>query len=150
MLYLEFRLIIPKELEVLQTEWVTIGNPKLYQPTHWEGRHEELNPQLAPSSESSCSSNLNSGAYSAGQGLKQLLTRGVVEMFQQPVMQVVSVMRSGQGRLEKFHLVLSDGVHTQNATLASHLNRFVKNSHLRMGTIARPLKSICNAVPNTM
>ncbi|PUZ51773.1 hypothetical protein GQ55_6G216600 [Panicum hallii var. hallii] len=39
------RLIIPKELVVLQTEWMTIGNPKLYQPAHWEGNHEELNPQ---------------------------------------------------------------------------------------------------------
>ena len=148
MLYLEFRLIIPKELEVLQTEWVTIGNPKLYQPTHWEGRHEELNPQLAPSSESSSSSNLNSGAYSAGQGLKQLLTRGVVEMFQQPVMQVVSVMRSGQGRFEKFHLVLSDGVHTQNATLASHLNRLVKNSHRTSGWAQLSASSSSYAIPS--
>ncbi|XP_022683188.1 uncharacterized protein LOC105914658 [Setaria italica] len=71
------RLIIPKELEVLQSKWVTIGNPKLYQPAHWEGKHEELNPQLASSS-----SILNTGAYSAGQGLKQLLTRGKVAMLQ--------------------------------------------------------------------
>jgi replication factor A1 len=80
--------------------------------------------------------------------LKELLTPGVVAMFGQPVMQVVSVMRSGQGNLEKFHLVLSDGVHTQNATLASHLNRLVKNSHLRMGTIVRLLEFICNSVQN--
>jgi hypothetical protein len=84
-----------------------------------------LNPELASSS-----SVLNTGAYSAGQGLKQHLTRGMVVMLQQPVMQVVSVMRSGPGKLEKFHLVLSDGVHTQNAELASHLNHLVKNNHL--------------------
>ena len=58
-------------------------------------------------------------------------------------------MRSGKGKLKKY-LVLSDGVYTQNATLASHLNRLVKNSHLRMGTIARRLKFTCNAVQNTM
>jgi hypothetical protein len=54
----------------------------------------------------------------------------MVVMLQQPVMQVVSVMRSGPGKLEKFHLVLSDDVHTQNAELASHLNHLVKNNHL--------------------
>ncbi|CAO2206934.1 unnamed protein product [Urochloa humidicola] len=133
------RLIIPKELEVLQTEWVTIGNPKLYQPEHLEGKHEELNPQLVSSS-----SVLNTGAYSAGQGLKQLLTRGVVVMLQQPVMQVVNVMRSGMGNLEKFHLVLSDGVHTQNATLAFHLNHLVKNNNIRIGTVVRLLDFMCN------
>ncbi|CAL4999181.1 unnamed protein product [Urochloa decumbens] len=133
------RLIIPKELEVLQIEWVTIGNPKLYQPKHSEGKHEELNPQSGPSS-----SVLNTGAYSACQGLKQLLTRGVVVMLQKPVMQVVSVTRSGLGKLEKFHLVLSDGVHTQNATLAFHLNHLVKNNNLRMGTVVRLLDFMCN------
>ncbi|TKW10622.1 hypothetical protein SEVIR_6G177700v4 [Setaria viridis] len=61
-------------------------------------------------------------------------------------MQVVSVMRSGLGKLEKFHLVLSDGVHTQNATLASHLNWLVNNSHLQMGTIVCLLEFICNTL----
>lgn len=37
-LSLEFRFITPKELEVLQSKWVTIGNPRMYQPAHWEDK----------------------------------------------------------------------------------------------------------------
>ncbi|KAF8769448.1 hypothetical protein HU200_006479 [Digitaria exilis] len=67
-------------------------------------------------------------------------------MLQQPVLQVVSVARSRQEILEEFQLVLSDGVHTRNATLASHLNHLVKNSHLQMGTVICLLEFTCSTV----
>ncbi|CAO2188465.1 unnamed protein product [Urochloa humidicola] len=129
------RLIVPKELQVLQTEWVTIGDPKRYQSTRMEGKHEELVES-------------NTGTYSAGEGLNRLLTRGILVMLQKPVMQVVTVMISRQGNLEEIHLVLSDGVHTQIVSLASHLNYLVKNRHIQMGTIVRLLEFVCNTIQN--
>jgi hypothetical protein len=49
--------------------------------------------------------------------LEEHLTREVVEMLQHPKMQVVGVspMRSELKNFERYYLILSDGVHTQNA-----------------------------------
>ncbi|RCV31376.1 hypothetical protein SETIT_6G171900v2 [Setaria italica] len=64
-------------------------------------------------------------------------------------MQVIRAMISEKGKLEEIHLVLSDGVHSQNATLASHLNHLVTNNHLRMGTVVRLLEFMCNTIQST-
>nr|TKW10626.1 hypothetical protein SEVIR_6G178100v2 [Setaria viridis] len=65
-------------------------------------------------------------------------------------MQVVGVspMRSELKNFERYYLILSDGVHTQNATLEPHLNHLVKDNHLRGGTIVRLLNSVCYNVQN--
>ncbi|RCV31379.1 hypothetical protein SETIT_6G172200v2 [Setaria italica] len=65
-------------------------------------------------------------------------------------MQVVGVspMRSELKIFERYYLILSDGVHTQNATLEPHLNHLVKDNHLRGGTIVRLLNSVCYNVQN--
>uniref|UniRef100_K3YL37 Replication factor-A protein 1 N-terminal domain-containing protein n=1 Tax=Setaria italica TaxID=4555 RepID=K3YL37_SETIT len=91
--------------------------------------------------------NLEDKSYSAGQGLKEFLTRrGMVAVLQQPVMQVVdvSMMRLELKTFEMYHLILSDSVHTQDATLATHLNHLVKNTLLHKGTTVRLLEFMCN------
>ncbi|CAL5012846.1 unnamed protein product [Urochloa decumbens] len=136
------RVIVVLDLEVLQTNCVIVGNPKWYPFGNLEDKREELD---AESVSGSCK--LNCGAYSAGQGLKEfLITRGMVGVLQQPVMQVVDVimMRSELKKFEMYHLILSDSVNTQDATLAAHLNHLVKNKLLRKGTIIRLLEFMCN------
>ncbi|TVU05639.1 hypothetical protein EJB05_48808, partial [Eragrostis curvula] len=134
------KFIFARQLEVLQIDCMLIGNPKQYRSGQLEDKHEELDAQLVTSS-----SQLNIGPYSSGQCFKELLTRGMVAMLQQPVMQVVRVVRSGLENYEKCQLALSDGVHTQNV-LASHLNHLVKEGQLRDGTVVRILDFTCNNV----
>ncbi|OEL32133.1 hypothetical protein BAE44_0006847, partial [Dichanthelium oligosanthes] len=120
--------IVVLELEVLQTDCAMVGNPKWYPFLNLEDKRGELD---AESVSGSCK--LNCGAYSAGQGLKEFLTRrGMVAVLQQPVMQVVdvSMMRSELKKFEMYHLILSDSMHKQDATLSAHLNNLVKNTLL--------------------
>ncbi|KAL6647495.1 hypothetical protein ACP70R_014932 [Stipagrostis hirtigluma subsp. patula] len=137
------RVIEVKQLEVLQTDCVMIGNPKEYQSPHLEDKPAPSYAELVNKF-----TELNSEAYSAAQGLKANLTRGMVAMLQQPVVQVVSVspMTSELKKFEMYHLILSDGVHTQDATLESHLNYLVKDPHLRKGTIVRLLEFMYNTI----
>lgn len=71
-------------------------------------------------------------------------------MLQHPKMQVVGVspMRSELKNFERYYLILSDGVHTQNATPEPHLNHLVKDNHLRRGTIVRLLNFVRYNVQN--
>ncbi|KAL6859129.1 hypothetical protein ACP4OV_018131 [Aristida adscensionis] len=109
-----YRVIEVKQLEVLQADCVMIGHPKKYQSVHLGDKHEESDAESATKF-----TQLNTGAYSAGQGLKEYLTSGVVAVLQQPVV--------------------------QDATLASHLNHLIKNSHLCEGTIVRLLEFMCDS-----
>ena len=138
-LSLNFRSIDSEHVEVLHTS-LKIGDPKTYRPGYLVKKHEKLDAQLVTSSPKQ-----NFRANPIGQGLKQLLMRGVVAMLQHPVMQVVgvSLLRPEPKTLVKYHLILSDGVHTQNATLHPRLNDLVKETHLRKGTIVRLLDFVC-------
>jgi hypothetical protein len=141
---LKFRIIIVLKFEVLQTDCVMVGNPKWYPFGNLKDKSEELD---AESVSGSCKMNFEA-MYSAGQGLKEFLTtRGVVAVLQQPVMQVVdvSMMRSELKTFEIYHLILSDGAHKQDATLATHLNHLVKNTLLRKGTTVRLLEFMCTS-----
>lgn len=114
-LSLNFRSIDSEHVEVLRTS-LKIGDPKRYQPGYLVKKHEKLDAQLVTSS-----SKQNFRAHPIGQGLKQLLKRGVVAMLQHPVMQVVgvSLLRPEPKTFVKYHLILSDGVHTQNYATSS-------------------------------
>jgi len=138
-LSLNFRSIDSEHVEVLHTS-LKIGDPKTYRPGYLVKKHEKLDAQVVTSS-----SKQNFGVNPIGQGLKLLLIRGVVAMLQHPVMQVVgvSLLRSDPKSLLKYHLILSDGVHTQNATLHPCLNHLVEETHLRKGTIVRLLEFVC-------
>ncbi|KAL6859130.1 hypothetical protein ACP4OV_018132 [Aristida adscensionis] len=76
------RTIIVRKLEVLQTDCLMVGNPTRYPFISLE----EVDAESVASS-----MELNYGAFSAVQGLKGNLTRGMLALLQQPVMQVVGV-----------------------------------------------------------
>jgi hypothetical protein len=119
-----------------------VGNPKQYPSGKLENKREELDPESVSSN-----AKLNCEAYSAGQRLKEFLTRrGMVTALQQPVMQVVdvSLLRSELKKFGRYHLVLSDTVYTQDATLAPGLNHLVENILLIKGSIIRLLEFICD------
>ena len=130
------------KLEVLRADCPMVGNPKQYPSGKLENKREELDTESVSSN-----AKLNCEAYSAGQCLKEFLTRrGMVTALQQPVMQVVdvSLMRSELKKFGRYHLILSDTVHTQDATLAPGLNHLVENILLIKGSIIRLLEFICD------
>ena len=109
-LSLKFRVIVVLKLEVLRTDCTMVGNPKQYPSGKLENKREELDAESVSSN-----AKLNCEAYSAGQCLKEFLTRrGMVTTLQQPVMQVVdvSLMRPELKKFGRYHLILSDTVHT--------------------------------------
>jgi len=135
------RVIVVLKLEVLRTDCTMVGNPKQYPSGKLENKREELDPESVSSN-----AKLNCEAYSAGQRLKEFLTRrGMVTALQQPVMQVVdvSLLRSELKKFGRYHLVLSDTVYTQDATLAPGLNHLVENILIK-GSIIRLLEFICD------
>ena len=141
-LSLKFRVIVVLKLEVLRADCPMVGNPKQYPSGKLENKREELDTESVSSN-----AKLNCEAYSAGQCLKEFLTRrGMVTALQQPVMQVVdvSLMRSELKKFGRYHLILSDTVHTQYATLAPGLNHLVENILLIKGSIIRLLEFICD------
>lgn len=64
--------------------------------------------------------------------------------------QIVDIRQIGnaQTTTERFRLVLSDGVHLQQAMLATQLNEKVKNNLAVKGSIVQLLEYICNTVQN--
>lgn len=76
------------------------------------------------------------------------LNNGDVEL--RPVLQIVDIRQIGnaQTTTERFRLVLSDGVHLQQAMLATQLNEKVKNNLAVKGSIVQLLEYICNTVQN--
>lgn len=129
-LSLKFRVIVVLKLEVLRTDCMMVGNPKQYPSGKLYNKREELDTESVSTESVSSNAKLNCEAYSAGQHLMESLTRrGIVTALQQPVMQVVdvSLMRSKLKKFERYHLILSDTVHTQDAMLAPDLNHLVEN-----------------------
>lgn len=66
------------------------------------------------------------------------------------LLQIVDIRQIGnaQTTTERFRLVLSDGVHLQQAMLATQLNEKVKNNLAVKGSIVQLLEYICNTVQN--
>ncbi|TVU05638.1 hypothetical protein EJB05_48807 [Eragrostis curvula] len=131
---------IAVELEVLNKECELIGSPTFYELGNKEQELDavSLDDLLQ----------LLGGSHPAGQSLKGHLTRGIVAMMQQPVMQVITVYLTIP--LFKKHgmysLMLSDGVHAYDAILLSKLNHLAKNNHIRSGTIVRLLEVVFYSV----
>ncbi|KAL6624800.1 hypothetical protein ACP70R_032121 [Stipagrostis hirtigluma subsp. patula] len=73
---------------------------------------------------------------------------GAAEGPRRPVLQVAEVARvaGGSTAAERYRLVLSDGVHSQLAVVATSLNRLVSDGALRRGSVVRVLDYICSAV----
>ena len=71
------------------------------------------------------------------------------EEVSEPVVQVLghkAIQGSGH---ERYRLLLSDGLYTNNfSMLATHLNYMIHDKHLEMFTILKVKKQVCNQVPN--
>ncbi|KAL6619660.1 hypothetical protein ACP70R_034799 [Stipagrostis hirtigluma subsp. patula] len=83
------------------------------------------------------------------------LSRGAVARLAEglplrPVLQVAEVARVAGGSTaagaERYRILLSDGVHSQQGFLASSLNHLVSGGALRRGTVVRLLDYICSFV----
>eukprot|EP01135_Chromosphaera_perkinsii_P008267 Nk52_evm9s1224 gene=Nk52_evmTU9s1224 len=71
----------------------------------------------------------------------------------EPILQVLSAKgmqnKSGNGAMtERFRLVLSDGVHYQQAMLGTQLNDLVKTEQLKKLSVFKLKNFVCNAVQN--
>ncbi len=66
------------------------------------------------------------------------------------LMQVMDIRQIGnaQSTQERYRLVLSDGIHLQQAMLATQLNEKVKNNLAVKGSVVQLLEYICNTVQN--
>jgi replication factor A1 len=63
-------------------------------------------------------------------------------------MDIRQIGNSASTTAERFRLVLSDGVHLQQAMLATQLNEKVKNNLAVKGSVVQLLEYICNTVQN--
>jgi replication factor A1 len=92
---------------------------------------------------------LLSAAMGRGGWVEVDLLRGAVAAMSRmaeglrPVLQVADAPRPAG---ERYRLLLSDGVHSQQGLLAASLNRLVRDGDLRRGTVVRVLDYICSAV----
>ncbi|KAK1326633.1 hypothetical protein QJS10_CPA01g03022 [Acorus calamus] len=84
------------------------------------------------------------------------LTRGAIAMVSngeadlKPVLQVADLrlVNTVQNTTERYRMMLSDGVHTQQAMLATQMNPAVKSGKLQKGSIVRLTEFICNLIQN--
>ncbi|ERN15652.1 hypothetical protein AMTR_s00048p00203810 [Amborella trichopoda] len=67
-----------------------------------------------------------------------------------PVVQIVDLRSVGSDKTtaDRFRMVVSDGVHGQQAMLATQMNDFVKNGTLQKGSIIQLNEFICNTIQN--
>ena len=76
-----------------------------------------------------------------------LMNNGATDL--QPVVQVLDIKQIGpQASQERYRTVLSDGVHMQQAMLATQLNEYVKSRRIQKGSIVQLTEYICNTVQN--
>jgi hypothetical protein len=141
----EFSSIYVAGLEVLRTKCELIGSPEAYElssvgePHVLEHKWEEPYPGPV-----GISAQPLDGPHLKEQNFKGHLTQGAVAVMvegeitpeQQPVMQVVSLSRSG------YNIELSDGVHKVYGYLLPHLIHLLNDKRLRRGTIVRVLKIV--------
>lgn len=83
------------------------------------------------------------------------LTRGAIAMISEggaegmkPVLQVsdVRLVNTTQSTTERYRMMLSDGVHTQQAMLATQMNSIVKDGTLQKGSVVQLNEFICNTI----
>ncbi|XP_008784586.2 replication protein A 70 kDa DNA-binding subunit A-like [Phoenix dactylifera] len=83
------------------------------------------------------------------------LTRGAIAAISEggaegmkPVLQVsdVRLVNTTQSTTERYRMMLSDGVHTQQAMLATQMNPIVKNGTLQKGSFVQLNEFICNTI----
>uniref|UniRef100_A0A1D1XHA3 Replication protein A subunit n=1 Tax=Anthurium amnicola TaxID=1678845 RepID=A0A1D1XHA3_9ARAE len=77
------------------------------------------------------------------------ITNGGAEGMK-PVLQVVDLklVQTVQNTTERFRMVLSDGVHAQQAMLATQMNTMVKSGQLQKGSVVQLNEFICNLIQN--
>lgn len=77
------------------------------------------------------------------------ITNGGAEGMK-PVLQVVDLklVQTVQNTTERFRMVLSDGVHAQQAMLATQMNPMVKSGQLQKGSVVQLNEFICNLIQN--
>ncbi|XP_078445823.1 replication protein A 70 kDa DNA-binding subunit A-like [Wolffia australiana] len=77
------------------------------------------------------------------------ITNGAAEGMK-PVLQVadLKLVQTVQNTTERFRMVLSDGVHAQQAMLATQMNAMVKSGQLQKGSIVQLNEFICNLIQN--
>ena len=77
------------------------------------------------------------------------ITNGEAEGMK-PILQVVDLklVQTVQNTTERFRMVLSDGVHAQQAMLATQMNPMVKSGQLQKGSIVQLNEFICNLIQN--
>lgn len=65
-----------------------------------------------------------------------------------PVVQINDLrpVSTAQNSTERYRMLLSDGIHTQQAMLATQLNPMVKSGSLQTGSIVRLNEYICNQI----
>lgn len=83
------------------------------------------------------------------------LTRGAIATISEggaegmkPVLQVsdVRLVNTTQSTTERYRMMLSDGIHTQQAMLATQMNSIVKNGTLQKGSVVQLNEFICNTI----
>ncbi|KAJ6808923.1 replication protein A 70 kDa DNA-binding subunit A-like [Iris pallida] len=83
------------------------------------------------------------------------LSRGAISTISEgasedlkPVLQVMEVrlVNTAQTKTERFRMVLSDGVHQQQAMLATQMNHIVQSGALQKGSIVQLNEFICNSI----
>ncbi|KAG0481738.1 hypothetical protein HPP92_012596 [Vanilla planifolia] len=66
----------------------------------------------------------------------------------QPVLQVVEIrlVNTVKSSVERYRMLLSDGVYHQQGMLATQMNEIVKSGHLQKGSIVRLTEFFCNTI----
>ncbi|MQM01942.1 hypothetical protein Taro_034700 [Colocasia esculenta] len=131
-----------------------VSQPSPGSPTprrEWNRRVATKRPK-SPYIESSCASVWWRGemeGVSLTAGAIADITNGGAEGMK-PVLQVadLKLVQTVQNTTERFRMVLSDGVHAQQAMLATQMNPMVKSGQLQKGSVVQLNEFICNLIQN--
>ena len=88
------------------------------------------------------------------------LTAGICELIRDtedfdkladsaPTVQILSIKKvgpSGAGQVDRYRIIVSDGVTFQQAMMATHLNHFVDQGEVQKNTVVKIDKFTCNMV----
>lgn len=84
----------------------------------------------------------------------QAVTEGAVPSAIRPVLQILELRpvttakTAANPSAERYRVILSDGVHKQQAMLGTAYNQCVKDGAIRVGTVVCLVDFICNAIHN--
>lgn len=95
--------------------------------------------------------NLTDGAIemlSSGEGQQQgLEVKPVLQVWD---LRLVNTQNQNNSAKERYRLILSDGVHTQQGMLATQRNDLVRSQKLQKGSIVQLTQFMCNVIQNRM